>query len=419
MNEERFNIDNKVVHLVTTDKFKSNSIVINMSTKYSKKDYTYLLFLKTLLLYSTNKYPSYRDMAIACEELYNASLQGTFRVYKDYLTLSMSISSLNDKYSEKGNTEGLFSLLHEVLFNPLVKDESFDIESFNIVKELMINWINRFPEDKENYARVRMLEEYNYDDPLANRDSGYYEELETITPSNLYEYYKDFINKAMIDIYSVGDIDNKEINSLIKKYIPIKGIPVSFTDKYINEPSPYNEVIEEDDITQSKLVVGLSLNEEDIFHMNYSAYLYSVILGGTPDSKFFKNIREKNSACYYANARLMRSHNVIVLRSGIDYKNYDLVINLMKKEMDDMKNGKFTNDDINVARSFILSSIESKNDDPKAIINSLITYNYYDIKSDKEYIDNLNKVTKEDIIKVANEVNINTIYLLKEVTHED
>ena len=419
MKEDTFNIDNKVIHLVKTNKFKSNTIFINLSTKYSKKDYTYLLFLQKILLYSTKEYPSYRDLAIECEELYNASINAGFNVFKDFNTLSFRISSLNDKYSEEGNTEGLFSLLHEIIFNPLVENNSFNKDTFNVVRDLLINNINRFNEDKENYARVRMLEEYNYNSPLANRDCGDYDVLMEITPSNLYEYYKKLLDNSMIDIFVVGDIDSKEVTRLVKKHIPIKGQVVSFKTNYKEEPSDYNEIIEEDDINQSKLVLGVSLNEEDDFHKSYSFNLYSIILGGTPDSKFFRNIREKHSACYYASARAMRANNLMVIRSGIDFKNYKKVIDLMKKEMDDMKSGLFTEDDINVAKSYIKSSIESKDDDPNQIILGLITYNYYGISSDEEYISNIEKVTKEDIIKVANEVSINTIYLLKEVTNEN
>lgn len=115
----------------------------------------------------------------------------------------------------------------------------------------------------------------------------------------------------------------------------------------------------------------------------------------------------------------MRANNLIVVRSGIDYKNYDLVINLIKQEMDNMKKGDFSEEDINVSKGFVKAGIESKNDDPTSIINSLITYNYYGIKNDEELISNIDKVSKEDIVRVANEVNINTIYLLKEVTHEN
>lgn len=419
MKEDIIKIDNKVLHLVKTTKFKSNNIVINLSTKYSKKDYTFLLFLKTILLYSTNKYPSYRSLAIECENLYNASLTSNITIYKDFMTLSVRVNSLNDNYSEKGNTEGLFNLLHEVLFNPLVKDSSFDIESLNVVKELLINNINRYQEDKEEFARVRMLEEYNYNSPLANRDSGYYEELINITPSNLYDYYKEFINNSMIDIYVVGDLSNNEVSELVNKYINIKGQVVDFNTNYMEVPNDYNEVIEEDDITQSKLVLGINLSSDDPFDKYYSLYLYTIILGGSTESKFFKNIREKHSACYYASARAMRANNLIVVRSGIDYKNYDLVIDLIKQEMDKMKKGDFSQEDIKVSKGFVKAGIESKNDDPTSIINSLITYNYYGIKNDEELISNIDKVSKEDIVRVANEVNINTIYLLKEVTHEN
>lgn len=417
MKESIIEIDNKKIHLVETDKFKSNYVRVSLGINYSKKDYTYLLMLKTVLLYSTKNYPSNRELSIALEELYDARLTGGISIFKNYQILNISLHSLNDKYSESGNTESLFSLLHEVLFNPCIKDNSFDEESFNIAREIIINDINAYEEDKEELARIRMMEQFNYESPLANRDCGYYEELMNITPSSLYDFYKHVINDSMIDAYVVGDISSKEIKEYIDKCITVKGKEIDYQTEYKENLSPYDEIIEEDDITQSKLVIGAYLDEDDKFLKDYAFRLYGIMLGGIPTSKFFMNIREKHSACYYASARAMRANNILLIKSGIDYKNYDLVVSLMKKEMEDMKNGNFTEEDINNGKIFIKTTIESIYDNPISIINSMCNNNYYGVKSNEELVENIDKVTKEDIVRVANKININTIYLLKEVTH--
>ena len=139
--------------------------------------------------------------------------------------------------------------------------------------------------------------------------------------------------------------------------------------------------------------------------------IYNLILGGFADSLFFKNIREKHSLCYYISSNFSYYENVLYIRSGITKDNYDKIVDLIKKEMKRVVKGDFSNELLDEAKSTYKSMLITAMDYPANLVN-----NYYDNQIDsislfKDRMDDIDKVSIEDIKKIASKVKMNTIFL--------
>ena len=139
--------------------------------------------------------------------------------------------------------------------------------------------------------------------------------------------------------------------------------------------------------------------------------IYNLILGGFADSLFFKNIREKHSLCYYISSNFSYYENVLYIRSGITKDNYDKIVDLIKKEMKRVVKGDFSNELLDEAKSTYKSMLITAMDYPANLVN-----NYYDNQIDsislfKDRMDDIDKVSTEDIKKIASKVKMNTIFL--------
>ena len=80
-----------------------------------------------------------------------------------------------------------------------------------------------------------------------------------------------------------------------------------------------------------------------------------------------------------------------------------------------MENGEFEEQEIANAKLIISSSIEAIPESQ----DSEITYYFAQELSDEfisieDYVKNINSVTKEQIVDIANKIQINTIYFLKD-----
>lgn len=403
------------LHMIKTKKFKSTYVEIIFSNEISKKEITIGNFLSTFLVYSSKKYNSRLNYSKKMEELYGASIfSNCYRLGKFY-NVDFNMRVLNDKYTEDGLLEKAFDFLYETIFNPNVKDNKFDETCFKVVKNNEKSQIERFMEDQRRYAGLRLFELFDKDSPMSYNLKGYLDDLNEITPENLFLFYKKFIKTNNIDIFIIGDIDFNSVEKIIERkflFDNVKEKGKSPVIEWKNHRSIRQEIIEKDNTNQAKLSIACTIENMTKYEKDYVLNIYNIILGGSADSKFFKNIREKFSLCYYVVSNAYKLDNVLTISSGINKENYSKILILIDKEMNDMINGNFSDDDINNAKKYCISALEEIEDNPAQIIASYYAIDVLeadDIETRKEKI---NKVTKEEIMNFAKKIYIDTIFLL-------
>ena len=290
------------LHMIKTNKFKSIYIEVIFGTEIKKENITITNFLSTLLTYSCKKYNTKIKFAKKMEDLYAASVFSSEYRLGECLNVDFNMRILNDKYTETGLFEKSIDFLNEILFNPNIEKEGFEEKSFSVVKHNEKTQIERFKEDKRSYAILKLFELYNENAAFSYNLKGYIEDLEKITPQSLYEFYKDFIKCNNIDIFIIGDIDFDYTEKIISNKIKFnnnKSMINRFFIDYKKHREEVQKVVESDNTNQSKLAIACSLENITKYEKDYVLNLYNIILGGSADSKFFKNIREKFSLCYY------------------------------------------------------------------------------------------------------------------------
>ena len=255
------------------------------------------------------------------------------------------------------------------------------------------------------------------DEPYGLYKYGYIEDLERINEENLYSAYLDLINNCKIDIFVSGIIDetiveilkNNEFIKILNDRNPNIVIPETTAKKCEQE-----KVIQETmDVTQGKVIIGLDLDYDDE-DLKYDTMIYNSLLGGSANSKLFQNVREKASLAYTASSSFYRFKNNILINCGIEIDNFEKAIKIIKEQIEDMKKGDFTEEELENAKHGIVSAIKTIDDEQDTEITYLFGQELSRIKKDiDEYIERISKVTKQNVIDIANKVSINTIYFLK------
>ena len=146
----------------------------------------------------------------------------------------------------------------------------------------------------------------------------------------------------------------------------------------------------------------------------YAMCLYNVILGESATSKLFQNVREKASLAYTARSNYVRQKNNIFIRCGIEIENYDKAVQIINKQLEDMRNGNFTDEDIENAKKYMVSGIKTVADEQDSEITYYLGQELSgNLTNFEEYIEKIQDVTKEEILDIANNINTNMIYFLK------
>lgn len=405
--------DNYNLHIINTDKFKTINVRINFKRKIKKEEITIRNLLNDLLINTSKKYPTSRDIEIETEDLYNVGVGSTPYKSGNYHIISFRESFLDEKYTEKGMNEKSIEFLLELIFNPNVKDKKFDKEYFDLIKKTVEDDISSIKDNPGKYSLIKLFESMD-DGPLSYRSCGYLNDLKKINEENIYEYYKSVLKEDVIDIFIIGNINEKKLD-IFDKYIKNNN-KIEYKESHFIELNPINDELEvKESITnnQSKLAMGFTTDNLTDFELKYVLAIYSLILGGGPNSKLFQNVREKNSLCYYINTSIAVLSKIMTLTAGINSKDYKKTIELINIELDKMKKGEFTTKDIEDARKIYINGCNEIYDAPMAIINNYLSSEYGGLDLVEKRLREIKKVTKKDIVSVANKVNINKIFLLE------
>lgn len=404
------------LHFIKTDIFKTITMKVIFHTPIIKEDITKRNILSDILLQSTKEYKTRRDLTIKSEDLYAADIYTSNQRVGNYIMTSFILQTLNDKYTEENNFEESIKFLHEIIFNPDVEEERFKEDKLELVKSNATLALNSIKEDAANYSLIRMSEAYDKTSPISYRMTGYLEDLDKITEENLYEYYERMLDNDYVDMFILGDINEKELLPIIKKYFKFKKVKKRKASYYLPNKKPRKRRLFAKETTknsQSKLAIACPIKKMTDYEKNYSLLLANIILGGTGDSKLFKEVREENSLCYTIRSNYNRLDNLMVINAGIDNVNFDKAVELITKNVQDMKKGKFTDSDINVAKEFYKTSAESLMESPSRIINEVLTEEILGVEPLSERVRKIEKVTKKDIMRACKKINMDTVFLLE------
>lgn len=413
MNYKKIENKNYNLHIINTDKFKTINVRINFKRKIKKEEITYRNLLNDLLINTSKKYKTSREIVIETEELYDLGVSSNPYKSGNYHIISFKETFLNEKYTEKDMNKKSIQFLLELIFNPNIENNKFDKKYFDLIKKTIENDIKSLKDNTKKYSLTRLYEEMDKG-PLSYRSSGYLEDLDKITEENLYDYYKSVIENDKIDIFIIGNLSDT-YQELFDKYIPDTIRIDDNSSHYLNldvkqEEKESKEII---NTNQSKLTIGLKIKNITEFELKYVLSLYSLILGGSPNSKLFQVVREKNSLCYYIGSTVSVLSKIITITAGINSTDYDKTIKLIKEEIKKISNGNITEEEIKEAKKIYISGCKEIYDSPNSIINNYLSCEYANLDLIEDRINKIEKVTKEDIISLASKIVIDTIFLLE------
>ena len=414
------------VHNINTDKFKTNIVAIFLTTPMSREYVTFNSLISSILRRGSKNMPTQEEISKQMEEMYGASFNNGVDKIGDNHILKFYLESINDEYLPQ-DTDNLLKQsiqkLSEIVFNPYLEDEKFKQEYVDQEKEAMTQRINGRVDNKALYAQTRCVECMYKDDPAALYKYGYIEDMEKINNDSLYNYYKKLIDNCKIDIFVSG---KNELDNTIKmlsedeniKALKEREAKYVINDIKVKEESKEQTVEEKQTVNQGKIVIGCDIlfNEEDLKDKNlrYEALLYNSLLGGSANSKLFQNVREKASLAYTASSKYVRFKSNIYINAGIEIDNFEKAIKIIREQLESLKNGEFTYEEIENEKKSIISGINLIDDEQDSGIiyfyGQEVTNSNVELEDYKQRIRN---ITKDQILNIAKKVKINTIYFLR------
>ena len=408
--------DHYDIHILETDKFKKNVVKFYFRSPILKQEEEIERdILCNLLVLGTEKYPTKRELEKKCEDLFGANISINNVKSGNYFIFSISISYLSEKYIKEDLTEQAILFLKEIIFSPKLVNHSFDEKLVSLAKEMYLEEIESIADSPSSFSIIQMRSHTSKNSNYAYDPYFHIDDIKNITGKDLYECYQKILDESEFDVMLIGNnlnkdaLENLSISSIKYNssfYDPVKNI------------AKEQEIIEERDYNQSKLAISYQIQNLNDFEKKYVMYVFSYILGGSSDSLLFKKIRQEHSLCYYVNSSYLFFYQMLEITAGIQSKNFEETVNLVKEAIQEIQDGKFTEEDIEKAQITYQSAWMEIMDSPFSILNMYLSHKYYQLDLMEKRIEQIKKVTIQDVIEISKKLQISTIYLLKG-TNED
>jgi predicted Zn-dependent peptidase len=405
------------VHLCNTEKFKTINIMLTMKIPLKMEFTTARALIPQILVNGSKNYPNRRLIKQRLDEMFGATLFTDVQKKGDNHYISFRMEVPGDQYLNISNSllEKSLHFLHEIVYKPALENGAFYNSIVEKEKRFLAQRIYSMYNDKIIYANDRLIEEMFKNDPYGLSALGRIEEIPSLNAAFIYSVYKELLQNASLDLFIVGAFNVKEVQQMIVKI---------FSEEYNNKPtkkihldvknvSDVRVIQEKLDVEQGQLLLGYrtftTIQDDD-----YEAILVAnALFGRFPSSKLFVNLREKKSLAYFILSRIEINKGLLITMAGIDFKNYDYAVQVIREQEYAIKEGHFTDAEVEHAKAMLINLLLESLDNPLGIMD--ITIQSIDRGSSNNITDQIKRIsmiTKSDVIRVANKWVLDTIYFL-------
>ena len=410
-------------HFIKTDLYKTDLSCIIITTPLKRETVTLNALIPFMLRRGTKKLPNQGLINKELENMYGAAFNCGIDKMGDNVVLKFYIESISSDYALDGENilEMNLNNILDIVFDPVQDGELLNEGFLELEKENLKRVINKKIDDKDSYALDRCISAMYGDEKFGLYKYGYEEDVDKITIKDISDYYNWLIQNSKIDIFVSGDIDANNIEKFLKENANIKKLRPRIENYILNNEfteskqivENINEISEKMDITQGKLVIGLDILS-NMENLQVVSIVYNAILGDGANSMMFQNVREKASLAYSARSTFVKQKLNIFIRCGIQIENYEKAVELIKVQLENLKNGNFDEEDVQNAKTYLISSLKNVAEEQDT---EVIYYIGQEVSktnmSLEEYISKVDSVTKNQIVELANSIQINTIYFLR------
>lgn len=398
---------------ITDKRYKKNLISVAFSTQLSEDTATENVIVPVLLTKCNSKLPTYKAFNNKMSRLYASGIGGTAGRQYDLQTISFGAYYLDDIYALSGEkmTGIMTDIFIDCLTSPVTENGVFSEKFVELEKKTVIDNIETAINDKRSYAIERAMKTICKGEPASVCSYGTVEKAKLITPNSAYKAYRRMLETMPCEIICTGCSDFEGVaEKFAAAFEKVGRHDIENTTIALSPvKTQTEEVTERLTVNQSKLVLGFKSHSDD----DAALVLLQKIFGGTTSSKLFRNVREKMSLCYYCSAARNDLKGIMLVNSGVENENIEKTKEAVIDQLEEIKNGNFTNEDINFAEMAIKNDFKSVADSAGNVSNwyfDCIRKN--DIVTPEEKLGRYLGVSKERIIAAAKSMVLDSVYVL-------
>ena len=391
-----------------------------MTGSLNKQTIAKRALVSQMLATANQTYPTVQSFKERLAFLYGTQL--STRVLTKGLTHSVDIELTYLKDTFIPTNDGLFwevlGFLKECLYKPLSRVAQYQNKVFDIEKQNLMTYLDVDTENNYYYSEVKGRELYFVNEGLKVPKYGQAELVEAETSFTAYQEFQSMLTRDRIDIFMVGEFDDYQVLQALHRF-PLEGRQVdlqfSYSQPYVNV---VKEKIEPRQSSQSILQLGYQFpcqyGDKDYFAL----IVFNAMFGEFAHSALFTTLREKEGLAYSISSQFDIFTGLLEVYAGIEKSNRDQAMRGISRELNYIKLGRFSSSLLNQTKKIIRMNALLSEDHALTLVEQRFNKVIFGDKSLslENWLDEIEKVTKKDVCRVARQVKLQSLFFLEGVS---
>lgn len=395
------------MNYISSNKFSDVSVVVRTQLPLERSSITSYNILVYMLKTKTELFKTKQALISNLNEAYGMKLSCGLSSYGADLILTTRIQYIrSDWIEEEDYIHKVKEITDQVLFHSV-----FDEASFEEAKYLYRNKLTRILDDPDGLAIYACLTTLNTDHEITIPIQGNLDDLDRLTLQDIQDVYSAYL-KADKHVFVCGCLDEEmktylgRIDSGSKLYSTRDLLPIL----------DYQEEVIEKNISQSSIALVYATSTDILSEDYYKMYVMNSLLGQSPTSLLFEEVREKHSLCYSISSYLIQFDGALIITLGTNKENIEKAIELINQQIQRIIDLDFDPELLNTAKKDCIDSLIVAQDYPFSQIDQRFMDVLLSRDKDREKkIKNIQKVSLEDVSTAAKKLKKISSVIVKEV----
>ncbi|WP_270460231.1 M16 family metallopeptidase [Faecalitalea cylindroides] len=395
------------MNYISSNKFSDVSVAIRTQLPLERSTITAYNILVYMLKTKTELFKTKQALISNLNEAYGMKLACGLSSYGADLILTTRIQYIrSDWIEEKDYIYKVKEITDQVLFHSVLDEASFEE-----AKYLYRNKLTRILDDPDGLAIYTCLTTLNTNHEISIPIQGSLDDLDQLTLQDIQNVYSAYL-KADKHILVCGCLDEE-----MKTYLERMDSSSKLNSTRSLLPIlDYQEEIIEKNISQSSIALVYATSTDILSEDYYKMFVMNSLLGQSPTSLLFEEVREKHSLCYSISSYLIQFDGALIITLGTNKENIEKAIDLINQQIQRIIDLDFDPELLNTAKKDCIDSLIVAQDYPFSQIDQRFMDVLLSRDTDRDKkIKNIQKVSLEDVSAAAKKLKKISSVIVKEV----
>lgn len=395
------------MNYISSNKFSDVSVAIRTQLPLERSTITAYNILVYMLKTKTELFKTKQALISNLNEAYGMKLACGLSSYGADLILTTRIQYIrSDWIEEQDYIHKVKEITDQVLFHSVLDEASFEE-----AKYLYRNKLTRILDDPDGLAIYTCLTTLNTNHEISIPIQGSLDDLDQLTLQDIQNVYSAYL-KADKHIFVCGCLDEE-----MKTYLERMDSSSKLNSTRSLLPIlDYQEEIIEKNISQSSIALVYATSTDILSEDYYKMFVMNSLLGQSPTSLLFEEVREKHSLCYSISSYLIQFDGALIITLGTNKENIEKAIDLINQQIQRIIDLDFDPELLNTAKKDCIDSLIVAQDYPFSQIDQRFMDVLLSRDTDRDKkIKNIQKVSLEDVSAAAKKLKKISSVIVKEV----